>query len=319
MTGAVALLTGGCGTHGVRSTAVPVTAPAAPTTASTGTPSPRSVDGASAATGVVGSFLAVSSVSSSVVQAQPPAGTCRSIGSDAYALPDRRCTPGALNPAVTQATIGATICRSGYSASIRPSERVTEREKIASMAAYGDQAGPSAYEYDHLVSLELGGAANDPRNLWPEPGASPNPKDSLEDRLHADVCAGAMPLATAQRLIATDWVGGYRTFIGSPATPAATAPSAAPQSARGLCSATVSDARPPRGGEETVTVQTTAAARVQTIAHYKTTSTEHDGTASAGGLAAIRFSIGHPAAGYTVDVEVTTSSEQSCTTSFTPQ
>jgi hypothetical protein len=66
------------------------------------------------------------------------------------------------------------------------------------------------YEYDHLVPLELGGAENDPRNLWPEPGASPNPKDELEHRLHSLVCAGELSLAAAQREIASDWVAVYR-------------------------------------------------------------------------------------------------------------
>jgi hypothetical protein len=52
---------------------------------------------------------------------------------------------------------------------VRPSESITEREKLASMQAYGDSKRPADYEYDHLVSLELGGAVNDARNLWPEP------------------------------------------------------------------------------------------------------------------------------------------------------
>ncbi len=33
------------------------------------------------------------------------------------------------------------------------------------MVAYGDTLPTSHYEYDRLVSLELGGAPNDPRNL----------------------------------------------------------------------------------------------------------------------------------------------------------
>jgi hypothetical protein len=56
------------------------------------------------------------------------------------------------------------------------------------------------------VPLELGGAVNDPRNLWPEPGASPNPKDAVEDRLSELVCRGRVSLAFAQRLIAGDWI-----------------------------------------------------------------------------------------------------------------
>jgi hypothetical protein len=38
--------------------------------------------------------------------------------------PDPTCTPGALNPAVTQATIGSTICKSGWTATI-PRRRPT--------------------------------------------------------------------------------------------------------------------------------------------------------------------------------------------------
>jgi hypothetical protein len=100
---------------------------------------------------------------------------------------------------------------SGYSESVRPSEHITAREKLASMAAYGDSGSPSDFEYDHLVSLELGGAANDPRNLWPEPGASPNLKDSVENTLHRLVCSGQMPLAKAQKIIATGWIAYYRS------------------------------------------------------------------------------------------------------------
>lgn len=129
-------------------------------------------------------------------------------------MPDPACTPGALNPAVTPSTAARTVCVSGYTETVRPSVSITEPEKTASMAAYGDSAGADAYEYDHLIPLELGGAANDPRNLWPEPGASPNPKDSVEDALHAMVCDGRMPLATAQRIIATGWVAWARKHRG---------------------------------------------------------------------------------------------------------
>ena len=151
--------------------------------------------------------------SAAVPQRQPPRGSCHARGSGPFSLPDRRCTPGALNRAVTQANIEATICRAGYSESVRPPESVTEPEKRASMAAYGDRGPLHAYEYDHLVSLELGGAPNDARNLWPEPGASPNPKDALEDRLHALVCERRLSLAVAQREIASDWVAAYRRLI----------------------------------------------------------------------------------------------------------
>jgi hypothetical protein len=148
------------------------------------------------------------------VQPQPPPGSChnRKVGRDT--LPDAVCTPGATNPKVTEATLRTTICRSGYSKSIRPSENITRREKVASMKSYADSGPPSKYEYDHLVSLELGGSANDAANLWPEPGASPNRKDRLENKLHSLVCAGSVPLATAQHDIATDWISAYTRYVG---------------------------------------------------------------------------------------------------------
>ena len=137
-------------------------------------------------------------------------------------MPDGRCTPGAVNPAGAQATIEQTICVPGYTKTIRPSESITEPEKLASMAAdgYSDRS-PSDFEYDHLVSLELGGAVNDPRNLWPESGASPNPKDSVENALHRMVCDGQIPLAQAQHVIATDGLGWARSH-GEGATSAST-------------------------------------------------------------------------------------------------
>jgi hypothetical protein len=144
------------------------------------------------------------------VQRQPPPGSCRARGVGRFSKPDPRCTPGAIDPAVRQSNLNATICRSGYTRTVRPPESITSREKRASMAAYGDGSSTSDYEYDHLVPLELGGAPNDARNLWPEPGGAPNPKDGLENRLHRLVCAGSLRLSTAQRLIARDWVGLYR-------------------------------------------------------------------------------------------------------------
>jgi hypothetical protein len=160
-----------------------------------------------------GGRLIASRVSAHHVQPQPPAGSCHARGRGPGSLPDPHCTPGAIDPAVTRRNLDRTICRSGYSESVRPPESVTETEKRASLRAYGDRRPLHEYEYDHLVSLELGGARNDPRNLWPEPGASPNPKDALENRLHARVCRGKMKLAAAQLAIARDWVAANRRYV----------------------------------------------------------------------------------------------------------
>ena len=97
------------------------------------------------------------------------------------------------------------FCRTGYTKSIRPPASITEIEKRENAAAHGYTGSLKDVEYDHLVPLEVGGDPNDPRNLWIEPGASPNPKDGVESRLHELVCEGAVPLAPAQEAIATDW------------------------------------------------------------------------------------------------------------------
>src|SRR4051794_23743840 len=75
-------------------------------------------------------------------------------------LPDRTCTPGVRDHHVTQKNIDKTICRKGYTDTVRPPSSYTTKLKKQQMAEYGYYAGkkPSAYEEDHLISLELGGA-----------------------------------------------------------------------------------------------------------------------------------------------------------------
>ncbi|MBO0830837.1 MAG: hypothetical protein J2P28_10105 [Actinobacteria bacterium] len=123
---------------------------------------------------------------------------------DSGQLPDPHCTPGGIDPAVTQANIHSTICVSGYTSTVRPPESQTEAFKFDhAYPAYGIATGTKT-ELDHLVSLELGGD-NDAANLWPEVPPTPNPKDSVENALHRAVCDGRVSLASAQRAIAQDW------------------------------------------------------------------------------------------------------------------
>jgi hypothetical protein len=139
-------------------------------------------------------------------QPQPPPGTCHyRTAANGETLPDPNCTPGAISPKVTPETLDTTICKTGYTKSIRPPASITAAEKRANARAYGYTGPLSGIEYDHLVPLELGGDPNDARNLWVEPGASPNPKDAIESKLHQQVCAGTVPLAAAQEAIANDW------------------------------------------------------------------------------------------------------------------
>jgi hypothetical protein len=172
---------------------------------------------------------AVLATSSAAVGSWGNPYSCHARGSGLYVLPDPHCTPGATNPEVTQANIDSTICRAGWSESERPPESVTEPQKRLSLAAYGYYDGRSlgTYEFDHLISLELGGASDSPKNLWPEPdypGVSAssyylNPKDHVEDKLHDWVCDGKISLASAQHIIATNWITWYRAHIGPTTTP----------------------------------------------------------------------------------------------------
>lgn len=149
---------------------------------------------------------------------------CHVRGHGLFVLPDASCTPGLADPAVTQRSIGRTICKPGWTRTVRPSESVTGPIKRQLIRAYGYYAGRkiSGYELDHLVSLELGGAPNDARNFWPEvdyAGGSPhtyyrNPKDKLERVLNRRVCARQMSLSEARRLIGSGWVTAYRRYVG---------------------------------------------------------------------------------------------------------
>jgi hypothetical protein len=136
-------------------------------------------------------------------------------------LPDKHCTPGATNQAVTQTTIGKTICVKGWTQTIRPSSSVTRTIKIEREIAYGIPAPhPKPYgkeELDHLISLELGGAPAAIANLWPEPLDGKDgykQKDTLENRLKRLVCAHELLLKTAQKAIAGNWVAAYRKYMG---------------------------------------------------------------------------------------------------------
>src|SRR5947208_16341542 len=114
-------------------------------------------------------------------------------------LADAGRTPGVLNPDVTQATIRATICRHGWTRTVRPPVSYTNALKARQLRAYGLRGPPSAFQEDHLISLELGGDPVDPRNLWPEPYPRAAAVDRIENDLNRRVCSGSLSLAEAQR------------------------------------------------------------------------------------------------------------------------
>jgi hypothetical protein len=87
------------------------------------------------------------------VQPQPAPGACQyRTAANGQTLPDPNCTPGAISPKVTQDTLATTICRTGYTKSIRPPASITEIEKRQNAAAYGYTRSLKDVEYDHLLS-----------------------------------------------------------------------------------------------------------------------------------------------------------------------
>jgi hypothetical protein len=140
------------------------------------------------------------------------AGTTGTASGKYFVTPDGHILPSpTLTPGKVLTSDLATICKTGYSASVR---RVSTQEKAQVAASY-EYTGPSSgVEYDHLVSLELGGS-NDPTNLWPEPIADAHVKDGLEDYLRVHVCSGDLALSDVQQRLAADWVKLWKD-VGSP-------------------------------------------------------------------------------------------------------
>ena len=128
-------------------------------------------------------------------------------------------TPGAINPEVTQENIHQTVCIKGYTKSIRPPAHFTNRLKKRQIRQYGYiDRNPNHYEEDHLIALSIGGAPDDPRNLWPEPRISEwnaKKKDRLEYVMYRMVCDGEISLADAQHEMATDWIDAWKRYVPS--------------------------------------------------------------------------------------------------------
>ena len=153
-----------------------------------------------------------------------------------WTLPDRKLSPGAVQPGYTIRDICPDVNK------VLEAMRPSTAEKARVYRAYGIFSHPAGkYEVDHIIPIELLGEAgidlSDPtRNLYPELNDTPDPvmlhkyglspafvhnsKDILEDVLHEDVCAGTVPLATAQHAIATDWRAAYARYVGPVPHPA---------------------------------------------------------------------------------------------------
>jgi hypothetical protein len=170
---------------------------------------------AAAATGCAtapGSRHVASEASSapSAARSVGPGGGGRASGPERL-RPDLTLTPGAVDPGCDL----RKVCVPGYADGNGDEQgvrNVDDATKRLAFQRYGlENADPSDYEVDHLISLELCGS-NVIENLWPEsyapvPGA--HEKDRVEDSLHDQVCKNEISLEDAQRIIRTDWYSEY--------------------------------------------------------------------------------------------------------------
>jgi hypothetical protein len=141
-------------------------------------------------------------------------GTCRTQIKNGFLLPDRACTPGAVNPTVTTEVLQdpgfRTACVRGHASSTAQKNQTYDLYGIAHPDHNTGQT--QTCELDHLISLELGGA-DTVDNIWPQCGPDGvalserffKRKDAVENFLAKQVREGKMSLADAQKGIATDW------------------------------------------------------------------------------------------------------------------
>lgn len=158
--------------------------------------------------GYAATSLPISVGATPVTTSAASSGGCTVVAGKA----DRRCTPGAANPAVTKDNLAQTICapspapgQETWTASQRPPSAYTTGLKRRQLIEFSEPGSIAQYKEDHLIALEIGGAPKDPHNLFPQPTADAKRKDADERALHAAVCSGAMTLADAQAQMAQQW------------------------------------------------------------------------------------------------------------------
>jgi hypothetical protein len=100
----------------------------------------------------------------------PPPGTCHyRTAANGETLPDPNCPPGAISPKVTPDTLDTTICKTGYTKSIRPPASITAAEKRANAASYGYSGPMSGTEYDTSCHSNLAGTQTTPGTCGSNP------------------------------------------------------------------------------------------------------------------------------------------------------
>lgn len=142
-------------------------------------------------------------------RAGPAGASCRVHGS----LPDPRCTPGAVDPALSGPGARATVCSSSFARRPGPPPATLAAASRQALARYPEAAArPEAFVADRLIPRSLGGDPASPRNVWPLPrGAALGvaQKRAVVAYLRRSVCSGAMSLHAAQADLRRDWLAEY--------------------------------------------------------------------------------------------------------------
>jgi hypothetical protein len=122
-----------------------------------------------------------------------------------------------MNQEVTQATIGTTICVSGWTRTVRPPQQYTSALKRLQIREFG-YADRKLGDYEgnwcrwgwvarHMIRVIYGPSHHDSRRL----------ERRREGRTGGGparlVCSGQVPLAEAQQAIATDWTAAYNRLV----------------------------------------------------------------------------------------------------------
>ena len=136
---------------------------------------------------------------------------------DKYLLPDRRLTPGEVNPAIVADPSGKSIMRNGVEANICAKsftvdqyENATASMKHQVCDEYGQKSCSESDKggFDRLIPIEIGGQ-DTIKNLWwlPKPDFSVK-VHLVNEKIKPLVCSGKMDLKTAQVLVQGNWVNG---------------------------------------------------------------------------------------------------------------
>ena len=121
----------------------------------------------------------------------------------------------ALNPDVTQETIQETICRHGYTHTVRPATSFTNKIKLRLMREEGiPEADTSEWALDHILALTLGGHPRQLSNLQLLTQHDNSRKSRIEVKLNCFVCRGQMSLDQAQTEVVADWQAAYQRYAG---------------------------------------------------------------------------------------------------------